>query len=64
MKKHFKKQVYGTVIPRTVRLGEAPSHGEPIHIYDKRSTGTAAYVELAKEVLTRNKVKVDKDWKL
>ena len=64
VKKHFKKQVYGTVIPRTVRLGEAPSHGEPIHIYDKRSTGTTAYVELAKEVLARNKVKVDKNWKL
>ena len=64
VKKHFKKQVYGTVIPRTVRLGEAPSHGEPIHIYDKRSTGTTAYVELAREVLKRNGVKVDKSWKL
>lgn len=64
VKKHFKKQVYGTVIPRTVRLGEAPSHGEPIHIYDKRSTGTTAYVALAQEVLQRNKVKVDKNWKL
>lgn len=37
VKKHFKKQVYATVIPRSVRLGEAPSHGEPIHVYDKRS---------------------------
>ena len=64
VKKHFKKQVYGTVIPRTVRLGEAPSHGEPIHIYDKRSTGTIAYAALAQEVLQRNKVKVDKNWKL
>ena len=64
VKKHFKKQVYGTVIPRTIRLGEAPSHGEPIHVYDKRSTGTTAYAELAKEVLKRNGVKVDKDWKL
>ena len=64
VKKHFKKQVYGTVIPRTVRLGEAPSHGEPIHIYDKRSTGTTAYVALAQEVLQRNGVKVDKNWKL
>ncbi len=64
VKKHFKKQVYGAVIPRTVRLGEAPSHGEPIHIYDKRSTGTAAYVALAKEVLQRNGVKVSKEWKL
>ena len=64
VKKHFKKQVYGTVIPRTVRLGEAPSHGEPIHIYDKRSTGTTAYAALAQEVLKRNGVKVDKNWKL
>ena len=64
VKKHFKKQVYGAVIPRTVRLGEAPSHGEPIHIYDKRSTGTVAYAALAQEVLQRNKVKVDKNWKL
>ena len=64
VKKHFKKQVYGTVIPRTVRLGEAPSHGEPIHIYDKRSTGTTAYVALAQEVLQRNGIKVDKNWKL
>ena len=39
VKKHFKKQVYATVIPRSVRLGEAPSHGEPIHVYDKRSAG-------------------------
>ena len=64
VKKHFKKQVYGTVIPRTVRLGEAPSHGEPIHICDKRSTGTPAYAALAQEVLQRNKVKVDKNWKI
>ena len=37
VKKHFKKQVYATVIPRSVRLGEAPSHGEPIHVYDRLS---------------------------
>ena len=64
VKRHFKKQVYATVIPRTVRLGEAPSHGEPIHNYDKRSTGTTAYAALAQEVLKRNGVKVDKNWKL
>ena len=64
VKKHFKKQVYGTGIPRTGRLGEAPSHGEPIPIYDKRSSGTTAYVALAQEVLQRNGVKVDKNWKL
>ena len=64
VKKHFKKQVYGTVIPRTVRLGEAPSHGEPILIYDKRSSGTTDYAALAQEVLKRNGVKVDKAWRL
>lgn len=64
VKKHFKKQVYATVIPRTVRLGEAPSHGEPIHVYDKRSSGTTAYVALAQEMLARNGVKVPSGWKL
>ena len=63
VKKHFKKQVYATVIPRSVRLGEAPSHGEPIHVYDKRSAGCVAYVHLAKEVLKRNNIKV-KEFKL
>jgi len=58
VKKHFKKQVYATVIPRSVRLGEAPSHGEPIHIYDKRSTGAVAYSNLALEVLKANGKKV------
>ena len=63
VKKHFKKQVYATVIPRSVRLGEAPSHGEPIHVYDKRCAGCVAYVNLAKEVLKRNNIKV-KEFKL
>ncbi len=54
VKKHFKKQVFDTVIPRNVRLGEAPSHGLPIHLYDGRSTGAEAYRALAKEVLRRN----------
>ena len=63
VKKHFKKQVYATVIPRSVRLGEAPSHGEPIHVYDKRSAGCVAYVTLAKEVLKRNNITV-KEFKL
>ena len=55
VKKHFKKQVFDTVIPRNVRLGEAPSHGLPIHKYDPRSTGAEAYLALAKEVLKRNR---------
>lgn len=59
VKKHFKKQVYATTIPRAVRLGEAPSHGEPIHIYDSRSAGASAYRALAREVLARNGVRAD-----
>ena len=55
VKKHFRKKVYATTIPRSVRLGEAPSHGEPIHIYDGRSAGAVAYRALAQEVLERNK---------
>ena len=57
VKKHFKKQVFATVIPRNVRLGEAPSHGKPINQYDPKSAGAKAYHALAKEVLARNRVK-------
>jgi len=57
VKKHFKKMVFATIIPRNVRLGEAPSHGEPICLYDPRSSGAIAYEALAKEVLSRNKKK-------
>ena len=57
VKKHFKKAVFATMIPRNVRLGEAPSHGEPINIYDPKSTGAMAYQALAKEVMARNKKK-------
>lgn len=53
VKKHFKKYVYRTIIPRNVRLSEAPSHGKPIVLYDPRSRGTEAYQELAMEVLNR-----------
>jgi len=51
----FGRKVYDTVIPRNVRLAEAPSHGVPILIYDNRSTGSIAYQNLAIEVLKRNK---------
>ena len=57
VKKHFKKAVFATMITRNVRLGEAPSHGEPINIYDPKSTGAMAYQALAKEVMARNKKK-------
>lgn len=57
VKKYFRKQVFATVIPRNVRLGEAPSHGQPISLYDPKSSGALAYQALAKEVLARNKKK-------
>ena len=47
--------MYDTVIPRNVRLAEAPSHGLPIYLYDNKSTGGIAYNELAREFLRRNK---------
>ena len=55
VKKHFKKEVFSTTIPRNIRLGEAPSHGEPISIYDPKSAGARAYDSLTKEVLARNR---------
>ena len=50
IKKFFKKKTYKVVIPRNVRLSEAPSHGKPITEYDRPSRGAMAYIELAKEV--------------
>ena len=52
---HFEDKVYQTVIPRNVRLAEAPSHGIPVMSYDKRSQGAAAYLALAGEIMRRNK---------
>ena len=49
----FKEKVFRTVIPRNVRLGEAPSHGIPAILYDVKSRGAAAYVALAREILGR-----------
>lgn len=54
IKSYFKERVYDTIIPRLVRLSEAPSHGEPILVYDPQSRGTEAYLNLAKEVIERN----------
>ncbi|MFS8512139.1 MAG: AAA family ATPase [Planifilum fulgidum] len=51
VKKYFQHKVYKTVIPRNVRLSEAPSHGLPILLYDPRSRGAECYIELAKEVI-------------
>ena len=52
---HFKSKVYNTVIPRNVRLSEAPSHGLPCVIYDKACVGSKAYFDLANEFLSSNK---------
>lgn len=54
IRSYFKERVYDTIIPRLVKLSEAPSHGKPIHVYDKDSKGTYAYLNLAKEVIMRN----------
>lgn len=50
VKKYFQNKVYKTIIPRNVRLSEAPSHGEPIIVYDPKSRGAEVYLDLAKEV--------------
>ena len=50
----FQERVYSTVIPRNVRLGEAPSHGMPAIVYDVKSRGAEAYIALAREVVARD----------
>ena len=54
VKKYFKGKVFATVVPRNVRLSEAPSHGLPIHIYDPKCSGADAYMKLATELIKRN----------
>lgn len=51
VKKYFQNKVFQTIIPRNVRLSEAPSHGKPIILYDAKSKGAEVYLELAKEVI-------------
>ena len=55
VKRHFPGQVYATVIPRNVRLSEAPSFGKPVQAYDPYSRGAEAYAALAQEVLEQNR---------
>ncbi len=54
VRQFFKEKVFRTVIPRNVRLGEAPSHGMPVILYDVKSRGAEAYLALAREVLERS----------
>ena len=65
--KFFGKKVYFTYIPRNIRLAEAPSHGEPIMVYEPNSKGADAYLSLAEEFLNRNKAhykNITKDTKI
>ncbi len=54
VRKHFGEKVYQSVIPRNVTLGEAPSYGKPVILYDIRSKGAQSYLSLAKEMLNEN----------
>jgi chromosome partitioning protein len=53
IRSHFQGEVFSTVIPRNVRLSEAPSHGKPVILYDINSTGAVAYMEIAREIIRR-----------
>ena len=53
VKKHISKNIYRTIVPRNVRLSEAPSHGLPISVYDPKSKGAESYAQLAEEVIAR-----------
>ena len=55
VKKYFPRKVFSTVIPRTVRLSEAPSFGMPIQYFDKHNRGAEAYDALARELLKQNR---------
>lgn len=54
LREHFKDMVFKTIIQRSIRLSEAPSHGKPIVLYDVVSNGTTNYLNLAKEVMDKN----------
>ena len=57
VERYFGAQLFQTVVPRNVRLSEAPSHGQSILQYDLRSAGAVAYLELAKEVLAHDEAR-------
>jgi chromosome partitioning protein len=60
LRSFFGTQVFESVIPRNVRLAEAPSHGKPIHFYDIHSRGAEAYINLAKEVISNGQKRIGK----
>ena len=55
VRNHFGELAYETIIQRNIRLGEAPSHGKPVMLYDASAAGSISYLALAREVLKRNK---------
>lgn len=57
VKQNLKQRVYTTLIPRNIRLAEAPSYGKPINLYDPKSAGAEAYMQLAEEIIENNKKK-------
>lgn len=59
VRQHFADKVYRTVIPRNVRISEAPSHGKPVLVYDTHCTGSHAYMRLAREVLQRENITLE-----
>jgi chromosome partitioning protein len=58
LREYFRERLYQTVIPRNIRLAEAPSHGKPVALYDPRSRGTEAYFEMTGEFLARNGIEL------
>ncbi len=58
VQEYFKNGLYNTIIPRNVKVSEAPSHGKPVLLYDMRCTGSKAYMALAKELLRREKQEI------
>lgn len=64
LREYFRDRLFHTVIPRNVRLAEAPSHGQPVALYDARSRGTQAYFELAGEFAARNDIEIPRQHEL
>jgi chromosome partitioning protein len=56
VRKHFRDKVFRTIIPRNIRLSEAPSHGKPVLLYDIHSKGAESYLNLAREIMTNGKI--------
>ena len=58
VRRYFPNQVFESIVPRSIRLAEAPSYGQPVSVYDPRSSGAVAYQQLAKEILAMDSEKV------